>query len=132
MNQSLSEKMQLIQNSLQRGKPTVFRPNGEKSGWLIRLRFLFIFTFTLFSFHNYAQIVISEILASNKNSIKDQFGESSDWIELYNNSTTTINLLNWSLTDDSGQRSKWRFPSITLASGEYLIVFTSGRNITDL
>ena len=96
-----------------------------------QLRLFCIVTSLLISFQNNAQIVISEILASNKNSIKDQFGQNSDWIELYNNSTTTINLLNWSLTDDSTKPFKWGFPSVSLAPGEYMIVFASDNDIKE-
>ena len=96
-----------------------------------QLRLFCIVTFILISLQSYSQLVISEILASNKNSIKDQFGLNSDWIELCNNSTTTINLLNWSLTDDSSQPFKWRFPSVSLAPGEYMIVFASDKNISE-
>lgn len=96
------------------------------------LRLLCIITSILFSLQNNAQIVISEILASNKSSIKDQFGENSDWIELYNNSTTTINLLNWTITDDSTQPDKWSFPSVSLGPGQYMIVFASERDIKSI
>jgi hypothetical protein len=96
-----------------------------------QLRLFCIVTSILISFQNHAQIVISEILASNKNSIQDQFGQNSDWIELYNNSSTTINLLNWSLTDDSTQPLKWTFPSVNLAPGQYMIVFASDNNIKE-
>ena len=93
------------------------------------LRFFCIVTSILFSLQSNAQIVISEILASNKNTIKDEFGLSSDWIELYNNSNTTIDLLNWTLSDDAGLPSKWRFPSVSIAPGAYLLVFASGNDI---
>lgn len=85
----------------------------------------------ILSFHINAQLVISEILASNKNSIQDQFGQNSDWIELHNTSANTINLLNWSLTDDSSQPTKWRFPSVNLAPNAYMIVFASDKNIKE-
>jgi hypothetical protein len=96
-----------------------------------QLRLFCIVTFIFISVRNNAQIVISEILASNKSSIKDQFGENSDWIELYNNSATTINLLNWTITDDSTQPNKWSFPSVNLAPGEYMIIFASDRNLKE-
>lgn len=96
-----------------------------------QIRIIFVVSFLLLSYRNHAQLVISEILASNKNSIKDQFGQNSDWIELYNNSSTTINLLNWSLTDDSTQPLKWTFPSVNLAPGQYMLVFASDRNIKE-
>lgn len=94
-------------------------------------RLFCIVTSILLSFQINAQVVISEILASNKNSIKDQFGENSDWIELYNNSATTINLLNWTLTDDSTVPGKWVFPSVSLVPGQYMIVFATERNIKE-
>ena len=37
-------------------------------------------------------IVINEILSSNSFSNTDEDGTYQDWIELYNNGTTTINL----------------------------------------
>lgn len=95
---------------------------------MIQVRFIVV-SFLLFSLHGNGQVIISEFLASNKNSIKDQFGQNTDWIELYNNSSTTVNLLNWSLTDDSSQPQKWKFPSVSLAPGEYMLVFASDRNI---
>ncbi|NDP20500.1 MAG: T9SS type A sorting domain-containing protein [Paludibacter sp.] len=124
INQSLTKDNKntgLIQKSPQRGD----------LGGLKLLRLFCIAAAILISFQNNAQIVISEILASNKNSIKDQFGQNSDWIELYNNSTTTINLLNWTLTDDSTQPNKWGFPSVNLAPGQYMIVFASDNNIKE-
>jgi len=95
------------------------------------IRVFFIIAFLLLSHRNSAQIVISEILASNKYSLKDQFGQNSDWIELYNNSSSTINLLNWSLSDDSTLPQKWKFPAVSLAPGQYMIVFASEKNIRE-
>ena len=96
-----------------------------------QIKLTFIIAFIFFSFQNNAQLVITEILASNNNSIKDQFGQNSDWIEIYNNSTITINLLNWTLTDDFTQPFKWSFPSVNLTPGEYMIVFASGNDINE-
>ncbi len=75
-----------------------------------------------------AQIVINE--GSNKNylSIPDENGESPDWIELYNVSSDTINLLNYSLTDDIANPAKWVFPNVYLLPGEFKIVFCSGKD----
>lgn len=92
-------------------------------------RFFCIVASILLSLQSNAQVVISEIMASNNNSFKDQFGLSSDWIELYNHSNNTIDLLNWTLSDDAGLASKWRFPSVIIAPGAYLLVFASGNDI---
>jgi hypothetical protein len=49
--------------------------------------------------------------------------EISDWIELYNNSTSAVDLGNWSLSDDDSNPGMWRFPEGTLIpAGGYLIV----------
>ena len=73
-------------------------------------------------------LVISEFLASNNSVNSDVDGDYSDWIELWNNSDATIDLNNWSLTDDETQLEKWQFPSQSIAAGEYLLIFSSGKN----
>ena len=44
-------------------------------------------------------VVISEFMAANSSALVDDFGENSDWIEIYNGSSSPVNLLNWGLTD---------------------------------
>jgi hypothetical protein len=39
-----------------------------------------------------AQIMISEFMAVNSNGIQDEDGDRSDWIELYNTGTESVNL----------------------------------------
>ena len=39
-----------------------------------------------------------------------------------------MDLGGWSLTDDPGQPDKWIFRPLTIQSGEYLIVYASGKN----
>ena len=78
-----------------------------------------------------AQIVISEFLASNSNSIVDENGDNEDWIEITNASGGAVNLLGWYLTDDINQPRKWAFPSMTLNSGAYRVVFASNKNRTN-
>ena len=73
-------------------------------------------------------IVINEVLASNTNSIQDEDGTHQDWIELYNDGAITVNLLGFGLTDDPLLLYKWIFPNISIAPGEYLIVWASDKN----
>lgn len=73
-------------------------------------------------------IVINELVASNVTGLVDEDGETSDWIELYNRGSQAANLSGWALTDDPNQPEKWMFPNITLNSGDYLVVFASGKN----
>lgn len=96
-----------------------------------RIKLFCISLFLVITMQNNAQVVISEILASNKNSLQDQYGENADWIELHNTSFNTINLHNWSITDDVSQPSKWRFPSVSLAPNAYMIIFASDKNIKE-
>gem|GEM_PF-2689764 len=71
-----------------------------------------------------ADLVISEFLASNNNVFVDDYGRSSDWIEIYNAGDTTADLTGHRLTDDVGDTSKWFFPSGTmLGANEFLVVF---------
>jgi hypothetical protein len=83
-------------------------------------------------------VVISEFLASNgsasppdaaQGQILDGDGDSSDWIELFNQSDTPINLGNWGLTDDQTRPFKWQFPAGTLLQGRsFLLVFASDKH----
>ena len=45
-------------------------------------------------------LVINEIMASNDQTIADEFGEFDDWIEIYNNGNQSINLFGYHLSDD--------------------------------
>ncbi len=49
--------------------------------------------------------------------------EASDWIELYNEGASAVNLSNWSLSDDASNPGMWNFPEGTLLpAGGYLII----------
>ena len=73
---------------------------------------------------------ISEFMAANKSTLLDSFGDSSDWIEIYNGSSASMNLAGWSLTVEPTNLTQWTLPDFVLASGDYLVVFASGRNLT--
>jgi hypothetical protein len=75
-----------------------------------------------------AQPIISEILASNNGIIQDEDGDYSDFIELYNRGDAAVNLGGWYLTDEAAELTKWRFPSVSLAPGQCLVVFASDKN----
>jgi len=74
---------------------------------------------------------ISEIVAANGKTLKDEFGETSDWIELHNPGETSANLLGWGLSDDPEDPHKWTFPEVFIAPGKFLIVHASGNNIAE-
>lgn len=66
-------------------------------------------------------------MADNLSTLRDGYDKSSDWIEIQNAGDQAIDLAGWHLTDSPGDLTKWTFPSETLAPGEYLVVFASGR-----
>jgi len=70
---------------------------------------------------------LSEIVANNKYSLKDGYGDASDWIELRNPGNTNVNLTGWGLSDDPALPMKWVFPATNLPPHSTLIVFASGR-----
>jgi len=73
--------------------------------------------------------VITEIVADNDGSLRDEDGETPDWIELYNPDAQAVDLGGWHLTDNAGNPSKWTFPAgVTLAPGQFLVVWASGKN----
>jgi len=71
---------------------------------------------------------ISEFCASNQDGLEDQNGDHSDWIEIYNPDQTAVSLANWYLSDSAGNKTKWRFPDVTLPSNGYLVVFASSKD----
>lgn len=75
-----------------------------------------------------ADPVISEFMALNRKTLKDQDGDASDWIEIHNPNPTPTNLEGWFLTDLATNKRKWRFPAVTIPANGYLIVFASNKN----
>ena len=76
----------------------------------------------------HGQLVISEFMASNTQTLADEDGDYSDWIEVFNAGLNPADLFNWCLTDDAGNLAKWRFPSTHLPPGRFLVVFASNKN----
>ncbi|WP_367870632.1 lamin tail domain-containing protein [Luteolibacter sp. Populi] len=74
------------------------------------------------------EVVISEFMADNADGLEDDFGDRSDWIELFNTDTVPVNLDGWWLTDDSSNKAQWRIPAVTLPGKGTLLVWASGRN----
>ena len=71
-----------------------------------------------------SDVVINEFMASNDATVTDQDGEFDDWIELYNNSTESVDLSGYFLTDDVSDSTQWAFPAgTTIAPEGYLIVW---------
>lgn len=82
---------------------------------------------------NPAMVIISEFLADNSGkTYRDEDGDKSDWIELYNADDTAVYLGGWFLTDDTNYLSKWELPGITLNANTYKVIFASGKDKTNI
>lgn len=72
------------------------------------------------------ELILTEVMSSNKTTLKDNTGNYSDYIEIYNQGSEAVNLAGYGLSDDSAKTMKWKFPEITIEPGQYLVVFASG------
>ncbi|MEI7728392.1 MAG: immunoglobulin domain-containing protein [Verrucomicrobiota bacterium] len=77
-------------------------------------------------------VVINEFMAGNENGIRDEDGDRNGWIELYNRGTTSVNLYGYALTDNKDSPDGWVFPDMTIAPGQYLMVWASGKDRTNV
>ncbi len=75
-----------------------------------------------------AAVLISEFVASNSAGLRDEDGDASDWIELFNDGTAAVNLTGWSLTDDSDSPAKWVLPAVTIQPNGFVLVFASAKS----
>lgn len=75
-------------------------------------------------------VVINEVLTSNTSVNTDEDGTYQDWVELYNNGASAVNLSGYGLSDDPAVPLKWVFPAVTMAPGSYLLIYCSDKNRT--
>jgi len=75
-----------------------------------------------------SQLVINEIMTSNRGAHIDEYGNMFDWIELFNGTDRDISLFNYGLSNRDSGEVRWVFPHVTIKSGEYLVVYLA--NIT--
>ena len=76
-------------------------------------------------------VILNEAMASNKSVIADNYGEYSDWIEIYNDSDEPVSLKNYMLSDNPLKPTKYVFPDISIGAHGYLVVWASGKNLYD-
>ncbi len=95
---------------------------------IVRVFVFSCFLCVLNAFPADAALYINEFMSSNSAGIFDEDSDSSDWIELYNQSDTWFNLSGYGISDNPGNPFKWTFPAYTMEPGEYLLVFASGKD----
>ncbi|MFK8164264.1 MAG: CotH kinase family protein [Lewinella sp.] len=69
-------------------------------------------------------LVINEFMASNDVTVADERGDFDDWIELYNNTSSPIDLTGYFLSDNPDNLDKYDLPDgTTIAGNGYLIIW---------
>lgn len=104
-----------------------YRIMGKMTGFLLK-HFFVLLLFLCFGIQLQAQVVINEVVSSNNSGIRDENGEYTDWIELYNTSNNSINLEGYAINDDLIDTVGWVFPSLELAPGNHLLLYASGKD----
>ena len=80
-------------------------------------------------------IALSEYCVSNIGATgspqSDVPGNRSDWVEIFSNFSSPVNLSSYYLSNDKNNLQKWRFPAGTsINPGQFLVVWMSGKNTT--
>jgi hypothetical protein len=89
---------------------------------LLKIQVLFILV--LSSTVARSQLIINEIMAANvTTNYETDFYNFPDWIELYNNGTSDINLSNFYISDSNTDLKKWKLPSTTLNPGKHYLLY---------
>ena len=73
------------------------------------------------------QVVISEFMEKNRTTLRDEDGDFSDWIELWNRSDEAVDISGWNLSDRENQLG-WTLPEMSLQPGERIVIFASGKD----
>ncbi len=89
-------------------------------------------SFTTLELFQAFDIRLNEISASNKNFKDDEDGDFEDWIEIYNMGDSPLSLDKFGLSDDALNPFKWKFPDVILLPGEYILVWASDKDRTDV
>ena len=78
-----------------------------------------------------SSIVINEILPNNKGNFINKSGEYSGYIEIANNGDKSVNISNYSISNDEIVSFKWQIPNMTLGPGDVALIYTSGKSRLD-
>src|ERR1043166_372895 len=71
---------------------------------------------------------ITEFMASNSKTLQDEDHSYPDWIEIFNAESTPVNLLDWSLTDNAANLTKWRFPATNIGPNSFMVIFADSKD----
>ena len=94
----------------------------KKSLYLVLI--FFLFSRSIFS----QGLFINEVMSKNDTTISDSDGDFSDWLEIYNDDTNSVNLEGYSLSDNPDTPNRWKFGKIEIPGKGVLLVFASGKD----
>ena len=76
-----------------------------------------------------SQVMINEFSCSNVSTIYDNYGDSPDWVELFNSGGGAISLSGYYLSDKISNPTKWKIPTgVSIPANGYLIIWASGKD----
>lgn len=77
------------------------------------------------------ELEITEVLPNNAGHFQDEYGNYSGYIEILNKTNQTISLKEYGLGNSTEIPFKWQFPNQTIGPNEIVVVYTSGKNMTE-
>ena len=72
-------------------------------------------------------LLISELMSANSSFLRGPYGDTCDWVELYNSSQETIQLGDYSLSDNNGELGKYPLPDKALGPGKYMVILLTNK-----
>ncbi len=82
-------------------------------------------TYTTHDLHPFPAIVINEAQSANQNTVYDQNGDDSDWIELFNLSNSSASLSNIYISDKASDPDAFHFSSGSIGGQSHTLVWAS-------
>ena len=81
---------------------------------------------SLFSSRLVGHLYINELMAANRQTVADEYGEYDDWVEIYNGSDSAIRLDGMYLSDDMREPTKWQIRGIEISPKSYQLFWLDG------
>lgn len=75
-----------------------------------------------------APLRITEFMAENFTTLRDEDQDPEDWIEIHNPTASAVNLEGWSLSNDAEDPELWVFPAVSIAPNASLVVVASAKD----
>jgi hypothetical protein len=102
------------------------KPTMIKNKYILMLLVFIVISFSCKKTYETTQssVVINELMPVNSSTVQDQNGEYDDWIELFNLSSSPVDLSGYYLSDSKKEPERWQFPhGTTISANGYLIIW---------